>query len=85
MSKDLLLLIEEVALKIQPILEPIPERKQRIAKAHIYGVVRSLCKVSYKEADPRKVKAILKAIEKEPNADLKTIYLLAKKFYQEEK
>lgn len=85
MSKDLLELINKLAEKIQPLLTPVPGREQRIAKAHIYGVIKALCKMSYKEADPRKVKAILKAIELEPNADLKTTYILAKTIYKEQK
>jgi hypothetical protein len=83
MSKELREEILELGARIQPLLDPLPTRKDRIAYAHIFGVIKELCQTSYKEADPRKVRAILKAIEQNPNASLKETYLLAKEYYKE--
>lgn len=82
-SKELRQKILELGAEIQDKLLPVPGHKKRIAYAHIFGVIKNLCKVSYDEADPSKVLAILEAIRLNPNGSSEEIYTMAKGIYKQ--
>lgn len=80
---DLRTQIISTAEQIKPFLKPLPGRPERNAYAHVYGVIKTLCKVPYNLADPQKVLAILKALEAEPNGSLKVVFDRARIFYRQ--
>ena len=82
MSEDLKKLIQDVGTEIQPKLLPKPGYPVRNAFAHIFGVVREICQVSYSEANPEQVKAIVEAVRRNPNDKLDAIIISAKEIYE---
>ena len=85
MVNDLLKQIQQIAEKIQPQLKALPTHPQRNAYAHIHGVIKTLCKASYKEADPLKVEAILEVLELDPNYSLEQVLTQAKIRFKQKK
>ena len=81
--KELRDLIKTVSDEIQPKLLPKPGHPTRIARPHLYGMIKEICNATYSEADPNKVRAVIEAIRKEPNGNLKEIFNIAKEIYKE--
>jgi len=81
-TKEVRQKILDLGAEIQDKLLPVPGHKKRIAYAHIFGVIKNICKVSYDEADQNKVLAIIEAIRLEPNGTSKEIYTIAKDIYK---
>ena len=59
-------LITDVAIEIQPKLNPIPGKK-RVAHAHIYGCVQAIFGASYKEVEEELVEVLVERIRSCPN------------------
>ena len=81
-NRELLEYIRMVALEIQPKLLSKPGHSKRNAYAHIFLVVKILCKTSYDIADSKKVVAIVEAIRENPNGSSEEIFLCAKRLYK---
>ena len=82
MSEELKKLIQDVGIEIQPKLEPKPGYPVRNAYAHIFGVIKEICQVSYSGANPDQVRAIVEAIRRSPNDKLDAIITSAKQIYE---
>jgi len=84
MDKKLLEYIRQTAEEIKPKLLPKPGHSVRNPYAHIFLVVKILCKASYDQADPNKVKAIVEAIRRNPNGNAREIFEVAKGIWKDE-
>ena len=81
-EKQLLDYIRLSAEEIQPKLLPKKGHPTRNGYAHIFLVIKILCKGSYNEVDSKKVVAIVEAIKENPNGRATEIFVRAKEIYK---
>jgi hypothetical protein len=74
--------IKEVGTEIQPKLNPKPGFPKRNAYAHLFGMIKAICGVTYSEAEEAKVLAIVEAIRINPNGSVEEIQSELDNHYQ---
>jgi len=84
-EKELLEYIRLIAVEIQPKLLPKFGHPTRNAYAHIFLVIKIICKGSYNEVPSDKVISVVDAIKEYPNGNVSEIFILAKQLYKNNK